>query len=158
MNHSFALIDCNNFYVSCERLFAPNLKNKPVVVLSNNDGCIISLSDEAKDLSVKRGAPYFKVKHLIDKHDIRVFSSNYELYGDMSRRIMNILKSVFEDVEIYSIDEAFVSIETRSTENLYKELVALRNKILKWTGIPVSIGVSTTKTLAKLAGRKAKRN
>ena len=157
MGRFVALIDCNNFYASCERVFDPSLKQKPVVVLSNNDGCVIARSTEAKMVGIKMGEPFFKCKDIIKKESVKVFSSNYTLYADMSNRVMNIIKENFQNVEIYSIDEAFVSIETRSTENLYKELIALRNKILKWTGIPVSIGVSTTKTLAKLAGRKAKK-
>jgi len=158
MSKYIALIDCNNFYASCERVFDPSLNNKPVVVLSNNDGCIIARSAEAKSIGIKMGEPLFKCKEVIEKNFVKVFSSNYTLYADMSNRVMNIIKSHFSDVEVYSIDEAFVSIEAISMDNLYKELVALRSKILKWTGIPVSIGVSRTKTLAKIAGRKAKKN
>jgi DNA polymerase V len=158
MSKYIALIDCNNFYASCERVFDPSLQDKPVVVLSNNDGCVIARSAEAKMVGIKMGEPLFRCKDIIKKESVRGFSSNYTLYADMSNRVMSIIKNHFEDVEIYSIDEAFVFIETISVDNLSKELVALRNKILKWTGIPVSIGVSTTKTLAKLAGRKAKKN
>lgn len=158
MNKYIALIDCNNFYASCERVFDPSLKFKPVVVLSNNDGCVIARSAEAKLLGIKMGEPLFKCKNILKKESVKVFSSNYTLYADMSNRVMSIIKNHFEDVEVYSIDEAFVSIEAASINNLYKELVSLRNKILKWTGIPVSIGLSTTKTLAKLAGRKAKKS
>ena len=157
MGKYIALIDCNNFYASCERVFSPSLKNKPVVVLSNNDGCVIARSAEAKMAGIKMGEPLFKCKDIIKKESVKVFSSNYTLYADMSNRVMSIIKNHFQDVEVYSIDEAFVSIEAVSVENLHEELVSLRSKILKWTGIPVSIGVSTTKTLAKLAGRKAKK-
>jgi len=158
MGKYIALIDCNNFYASCERVFSPSLKNKPVVVLSNNDGCVIARSAEAKMAGIKMGEPLFKCKDIIKKESVKVFSSNYTLYADMSNRVMSIIKNHFQDVEVYSIDEAFVFIEAVSVENLHEELVSLRSKILKWTGIPVSIGVSTTKTLAKLAGRKAKKN
>tara|TARA_Y100001970_G_C14259583_1_gene878758 strand:- start:20619 stop:21884 length:1266 start_codon:yes stop_codon:yes gene_type:complete len=156
MSKYIALIDCNNFYASCERVFDPSLNNKPVVVLSNNDGCIIARSAEAKSIGIKMGEPLFKCKEVIEKNFVKVFSSNYTLYADMSNRVMNIIKSHFSDVEVYSIDEAFVSVETGSVKNLEDELLSLRNKILKWTGIPVSIGLSTTKTLAKIAAKKAK--
>jgi DNA polymerase V len=153
-----ALIDCNSFYVSCERLFKPKLLNKPVVVLSNNDGCVISRSNEAKALGIKMGEPFFKVKDLVSKHKVFVFSSNYALYGDLSRRVMKILKTFSPNVEIYSIDEAFLDlsfVEENKTEELAKEI---RNRILKWTGIPTSVGVSNTKTLSKVANHIAKKN
>ena len=153
-----ALIDCNSFYVSCERLFKPKLLNKPVVVLSNNDGCVISRSNEAKALGIKMGEPFFKVKDLVSKHKVFVFSSNYALYGDMSRRVMKILKTFSPNVEIYSIDEAFLDlsfVEENKTEELAKEI---RNRILKWTGIPTSVGISNTKTLSKVANHIAKKN
>ena len=153
-----ALIDCNSFYVSCERLFKPKLLNKPVVVLSNNDGCVISRSNEAKALGIKMGEPFFKVKDLVSKHKVFVFSSNYALYGDLSRRVMKILKTFSPNVEIYSIDEAFLDlsfVEENKTEELAKEI---RNRILKWTGIPTSVGVSSTKTLSKVANHIAKKN
>ena len=153
-----ALIDCNSFYVSCERLFNPKLNNKPVVVLSNNDGCVISRSTEAKRLEIKMGEPYFKVKELVRKNNVHIFSSNYALYGDISRRVMKTLKSFSDKIEIYSIDEAFVDlshVEDKEVENYGKEI---RERILKWTGIPTSVGISNTKTLSKVANHIAKKN
>ncbi len=153
-----ALIDCNSFYVSCERLFNPRINNKPVVVLSNNDGCVISRSTEAKKIGIKMGEPYFKVKELIKKNNIYIFSSNYALYGDISRRVMETLKSFSNKIEIYSIDEAFVDlshVQDKEVENYGKEIKA---RILKWTGIPTSVGISNTKTLSKVANHIAKKN
>ncbi len=153
-----ALIDCNSFYVSCERLFNPKIKNKPVVVLSNNDGCVISRSTEAKKIGIKMGEPYFKVKELVRKYNVKIFSSNYALYGDISRRVMKTLKSFSEKIEIYSIDEAFIDlshIEEKEVKNYGKEI---RERILKWTGIPTSVGISNTKTLCKVANNIAKKN
>jgi DNA polymerase V len=156
--NKIALIDCNSFYVSCERLFNPKIINKPVVVLSNNDGCVISRSTEAKKIGIKMGEPYFKVKELVKKNNVYIFSSNYALYGDISRRVMKILKSFSENIEIYSIDEAFVDlshVEEKKVENHGKEI---REKILKWTGIPTSVGIANTKTLSKVANNIAKKN
>ena len=153
-----ALIDCNSFYVSCERLFNPKINNKPVVVLSNNDGCVISRSLEAKKIGIKMGEPYFKVKELVKKNNVHIFSSNYALYGDISRRVMKTLKSFSDKIEIYSIDEAFVDlshIEEKEVENYGKEI---RERILRWTGIPTSVGISSTKTLSKVANHIAKQN
>ena len=153
-----ALIDCNSFYVSCERLFNPKINNKPVVVLSNNDGCVISRSTEAKKIGIKMGEPYFKVKELVRKNNVHIFSSNYSLYGDISRRVMKTLKSFSDKIEIYSIDEAFVDlshIEEKEVVNYGKEI---RERILKWTGIPTSVGISNTKTLSKIANHIAKKN
>jgi DNA polymerase V len=153
-----ALIDCNSFYVSCERLFNPKINNKPVVVLSNNDGCVISRSTEAKRIGIKMGEPYFKVKELVKKNNVRIFSSNYALYGDISRRVMKTLKSFSDKIEIYSIDEAFVDlshIEEKEVDNYGKEI---RERILKWTGIPTSVGIANTKTLSKVANHIAKKN
>ncbi|MDA9624048.1 Y-family DNA polymerase [Pelagibacteraceae bacterium] len=153
-----ALIDCNSFYVSCERLFNPKINNKPVVVLSNNDGCVISRSTEAKKIGIKMGEPYFKVKELVRKNNVHIFSSNYALYGDISRRVMKTLKSFSDKIEIYSIDEAFVDlshVEDKEVENYGKEI---RERILKWTGIPTSVGISNTKTLSKVANHIAKKN
>ncbi len=150
----FALIDCNNFYVSCERAFQPRLENKPVVVLSNNDGCIISRSNEAKQLGVPMGAPFFKWKAFCETNQIAVFSSNYELYGDMSQRIMRLLKQDFPHMEIYSIDEAFLFLHDAKS---LADLINLRKKIKQYVGIPISIGVGATKTLAKIANYVAKR-
>ena len=139
----YALIDCNNFYVSCERVFNPSLNNKPVLVLSNNDGCVIARSNETKKLGIKMGVPAFKIKSIINKNNIHLFSTNFALYGDMSSRVMNILYSMFSDIEIYSIDEAFLDLHG------YKDLNSIGNeiksKILKYTGIPVSVGIGRTK-------------
>ena len=157
MKKYIALIDCNNFYASCERVFNPSLKNKPIVVLSNNDGCIIARSNEAKSLGIRMGHPFFKCKSIIESNKVQVFSSNYSLYADMSNRVMSIIKSFFPDTEIYSIDEAFVQIKSSNESRLIKDMKILRETILKWTGIPVSIGVSTTKTLAKVANKLAKK-
>ena len=158
MSQVFALIDCNNFYVSCERLFNPQLQAKPVVVLSNNDGCIIARSEEAKALGISMGEPYFKVADFLKRHDVHVFSSNYALYGDLSQRVMDVLQQFEPKVEIYSIDEAFVSLPGGNAGDLVDYGVKLRETILQWVGIPVSIGFGGTKTLAKIANRIAKKN
>ena len=152
-----ALVDCNSFYVSCERLFNPRIQKKAVVVLSNNDGCVISRSTEAKILGIKMGEPYFKVKDLVKKNKVEVFSSNYALYGDISRRVMRVLRTFSPKVEIYSIDEAFIDlsfIDEKGTEEYGKEI---RSRVLKWTGIPTSVGIATTKTLSKVANHIAKK-
>ena len=152
-----ALIDCNSFYVSCERLFNPKLRNKPVVVLSNNDGCIISRSTEAKALGIKMGEPYFKAKNIIIKNNVQVFSSNYSLYGDLSRRVMRTLKRFNSEIEIYSIDEAFLDLSNfpdNEVEDVGKEI---RSIVLRWIGIPTSIGIAKTKTLSKVANHIAKK-
>ena len=153
----YGLVDCNNFYVSCERVFNPLLKNKPVIVLSNNDGCIIARSNEAKNLGIKMGEPLFKCKSIIKSNKVNIFSSNYTLYADMSNRVMNIIKDQFLNTEIYSIDEAFISFNGKSINDIEDKFVKLRRKIYKWTGIPVSIGISSTKTLAKVANKIAKK-
>ena len=150
-----ALLDCNNFYASCERVFRPDLIKKPIIVLSNNDGCVIARSDEVKKMGVKMGTPVFKVRDLIVENDISVFSSNFALYGDISRRIMKILQNTIFDLEIYSIDEAFIDFMYKS--DIEYESLNLVSKIMQWTGIPVSIGISTTKTLAKIANHFAKK-
>ena len=152
-----ALIDCNSFYVSCERLFNPKIQNVPVVVLSNNDGCVISRSVEAKKIGIKMGEPYFKCRGLIEKENVEVFSSNYTLYADMSSRVMRIVKDHFLNTEVYSIDEAFVSIPSGNLNEIQNRFIKLRAKILKWTGIPVSVGIAPTKTLAKVASKIAKK-
>jgi DNA polymerase V len=153
----FALIDCNNFYASCERLFRPDLHGKPIVVLSNNDGCVIARSNEAKALGIKMGAPYFEIKHLSKKHHVNVFSSNYTLYGDLSHRVMSIIEDAWTDVEIYSIDEAFIDLSSLPI-HLHDEFCAkLQKHILRCTGIPTSIGIGASKTLAKIANHIAKR-
>ncbi len=152
-----ALVDCNSFYVSCERLFNPKIRKKPVVVLSNNDGCIVSRSNEAKALGIKMGEPYFKAKDIIIKNNVQVFSSNYSLYGDLSRRVMRTLKRFNSDIEVYSIDEAFIDLSNfldKEIENVAQEI---RSTVLQWTGIPTSIGIAKTKTLSKVANHIAKK-
>ena len=152
-----ALVDCNSFYVSCERLFNPKIRKKPVVVLSNNDGCIVSRSNEAKALGIKMGEPYFKAKDIIIKNNVHVFSSNYSLYGDLSRRVMRTLKRFNSDIEVYSIDEAFIDLSNfpdNEVENVAQEIRAM---VLQWTGIPTSIGIAKTKTLSKVANHIAKK-
>ena len=153
----FALVDCNNFYVSCERVFQPRLENSPVVILSNNDGCVISRSDEAKTLDIPMGAPAFKYLNIFKKEKVNVFSSNYPLYGDMSQRIMKILGMHTPNIEIYSIDEAFLDFKGFKYCDLEKEAFLLKQKIRRWTGIPVSIGIAPTKALAKIANKIAKK-
>ena len=153
----FALVDCNNFYVSCERVFQPKLENSPVVILSNNDGCVISRSNEAKNLGIPMGAPAFKYLNLFKKKQVNVFSSNYPLYGDMSQRIMKILSMHTPNIEIYSIDEAFLDFRGFKYCNLEKEALLLKQKIKRWTGIPVSIGIAPTKALAKIANKIGKK-
>lgn len=157
MKKVFALVDCNNFYASCERLFRPELNGKPVVVLSNNDGCIVARSNEAKALGIPMGEPLFKAKHLISKHKIHVFSSNYALYGDLSHRVMDILRQMEPEVEVYSIDEAFIALPVTKEWDRVQYAGELRERIRKNVGIPVSIGMATTKTLAKIANRVAKK-
>ena len=152
-----ALVDCNSFYVSCERLFKPHIFKKPVVVLSNNDGCIISRSSEAKVLGIKMGDPYFKAKEIIVKNSVYVFSSNYSLYGDISRRIMRILKYLVPNIEIYSIDEAFLDLSSIPNNMISSFGKKVRDTILQWTGIPTSIGIAKTKTLSKVANLIAKK-
>ncbi len=154
----YALIDCNNFYASCERVFKPSLNGKPIVVLSNNDGCVIARSNEAKALGVPMGAAAFEYKDLFEKNNINVFSSNYELYGDLSNRVMNILSTFSPDVEIYSIDECFLYFKGFDKYFDYKKMgLEMREKVLKWTGIPISIGFAPSKGLAKVANKVAKK-
>ncbi|HEX2549692.1 MAG TPA: Y-family DNA polymerase [Gammaproteobacteria bacterium] len=153
----FALVDCNNFYASCERAFNPALENKPLVVLSNNDGCIIARSQEAKKLGIPMGAPYYQWRPLCQKHKVHVYSSNYALYGDMSQRVMAILKTFCPTMEIYSIDEAFLVIDSFAGNDVIAYAIEIRNTIQSCTGLPVSIGISTTKTLAKIANHVAKK-
>ena len=152
-----ALIDCNSFYVSCERLFNPKIRKKPVVVLSNNDGCIVSRSNEAKALGIKMGEPYFKAKSIIIKNNVQVFSSNYSLYGDISRRVMRTLKRFNSDIEVYSIDEAFLDLSNFSDDEIEYVGKEIRSTVLQWTGIPTSIGIAKTKTLSKVANHIAKK-
>lgn len=154
----FALLDCNNFYVSCERVFNPALAGRPVVVLSNNDGCIIARSNEAKALGIAMGEPYFRCRPLLERHGVRVLSSNYALYGDMSRRVMEILAGLEPEVEIYSIDEAFFRLPAADEATLRQTGERICRIIGRDTGIPVSLGFGPSKTLAKLANRLAKQN
>ncbi len=153
----FALVDCNNFYASCERTFQPQWKGKPVVVLSNNDGCVIARSNESKALGIPMGAPAFKYQEQFKRQKIKVFSSNYPLYGDMSSRVMSILERYTPNVEIYSIDEAFLQFEGFDLFDLEKEGEKIQKQIKKWTGIPVSVGVAPSKALAKIANKIAKK-
>ena len=154
----YALADCNNFYASCERVFEPHLEQKPVVVLSNNDGCIIARSQEAKDVGFKMGEPIFKCRDRVKQHNVIVRSSNFSLYGDMSRRVMQTIRLFAPDVEIYSIDEAFIKLDGLIGRDYEKEMRRMRSAVLQWTGIPISIGIGKTKTLAKLANHYAKKN
>ena len=152
----FALVDCNNFYASCERVFEPKLEGRPIVVLSNNDGCIIARSNEAKALGIKMGTPYFKLKNLITQNGVVVKSSNYPLYGDMSSRVMKVIGEYSPVQEVYSIDESFIDL-MRLPLNLMDHMHSLRRRVKSWTGIPVCVGVGSTKVLAKLANRIAKK-
>ena len=150
-----ALADCNNFYASCERIFNPKIYNKPIIILSNNDGCVIARSNEAKSLGIKMGIPAFKIKNIIKNHNVCVFSTNFTLYGDFSQRVMSVIANNVPSIEIYSIDEAFMDLEGIPEKK--KFALKLRKKILKWTGIPVSIGVAPNKTLSKVANHIAKK-
>jgi DNA polymerase V len=157
MGQVFALVDCNNFYVSCERVFNPKLEGKPVVVLSNNDGCVVARSNEAKSIPIPFAVPAFQWRQTFKKHNVQVFSSNYTLYADMSRRIMDTLRDFVQNLEIYSIDEAFLSLENVKPDERFSYCKLIRNTVKKWTGIPVSIGIGETKTLAKIASKVAKK-
>ena len=154
----FALVDCNNFYVSCERIFSPSLENKPVLVLSNNDGCVIARSEEAKALGIKMGIPVFEISEIVERNQVHVYSTNYALYGDISQRVMNILSRLVPEIEIYSIDEAFLDLSFVPEIELERFGKKVRDTILRWTGIPVSIGIAPTKTLAKAANHMAKKD
>jgi DNA polymerase V len=153
----FALVDCNNFYPSCEKLFNPKLNGRPVVVLSNNDGCVIARSKEAKDVGIVMGSPAFMMKEVIQKYNVAVFSSNYTLYGDLSDRVMQTLASFVPCIEIYSIDEAFLYLEDLVYMDLLKLGVEIKEAVKQNIGIPVSVGIAPTKTLAKMANRFAKK-
>jgi DNA polymerase V len=155
-----AIVDCNSFYCSCERVFRPDLSQKPVVVLSNNDGCIISRSDEAKKLGVEMAGPFFMAKDIIEKHQVTTFSSNYNLYGDMSYRVMETLKMLCgeNNVEVYSVDEAFLDVSMVDKNFLDEHALQLRKTVEQWTGVSVSVGIAPTKTLAKIANHLAKKN
>ena len=153
----FALVDCNSFYVSCERVFRPELEGVPVVVLSNNDGCVIARSNEAKALGIKMGTPYFQLKDLVKREGVEVFSSNYELYGDMSRRVVSTLSQFTPTLEVYSIDECFLDLSHLRPEEVGAYGLKIKETVQDWTGIPVSVGVACTKTLAKVANKLAKK-
>lgn len=156
----FAIVDCNSFYCSCERLFKPHLQNRPVVVLSNNDGCIVSRSDEAKRIGVEMAGPYFKAKPLIEKYNVATFSSNYNLYGDLSWRVMETLRMILtgDRVEVYSADEAFLDLSHIAHKDLKEFAAYIRETVEQWTGIKVSIGAAPTKVLSKVANRLAKKD
>ncbi len=158
MESVFALIDCNSFYASCEKVFNPKLEGKPVVVLSNNDGCVIARSAEAKLAGIKMGEPAFKIKEIIENNKVQVFSSNFALYGDLSQRVMNTLSQFSPDIEIYSIDEAFLEIKNLYGINFNEFGHKIKNTVKQWTGIPVSVGIAHTKTLAKIANHIAKKS
>lgn len=151
-----ALVDCNNFYASCERLFAPQLRNKPIVVLSNNDGCVIARSDEAKAMGVKMGVPVFQIKGLIEQQQLVAFSSNYVLYGDISNRVVQVLTQFTDEIEVYSIDEVFLNLQGFSNFEHYA--AQIRATVRQFVGIPTCVGIGSTKTLAKIANRYAKEN
>ncbi len=153
----YALVDCNNFYASCERVFRPELVGKPIVILSNNDGCIISRSDEAKALGVSMGAPEFKVREELKKNNVFVFSSNYALYGDLSNRVMNLLQKFSPLIEVYSIDEAFINFEGMKIDDFEIYGTEIRNKIKKWLSIPVCVGFGSSKALSKIANKIARK-
>ena len=153
----YALVDCNNFYASCERLFQPHLVGKPVAILSNNDGCIISRSDEAKALGIPMGAPEFQVRDVLRQHQVQVFSSNYALYGDLSSRVMDILRQFTPNLEVYSIDEAFLHFDGMTISDYHDYGLQMKERIRKWVSIPVCVGVAPTKALSKVANKIAKK-
>lgn len=153
----YALVDCNNFYASCERVFQPQYNGKPVVILSNNDGCVISRSNEAKEVGVPMGAPEFKIRELIKEKNIKVFSSNYPLYGDLSNRVMKTLEAFTPNLEIYSIDEAFLNFDGMSISDYHDYGIQMKKRVQKWVGIPVCVGFAPTKALSKVANRIAKK-
>jgi DNA polymerase V len=153
-----ALVDVNNFYVSCERVFCPSLRGQPVVVLSNNDGCVVARSDEAKALQIGMGQPVFEIRDLIRRHRVHVFSSNYALYGDMSARVMNTLRQFAPALEVYSVDESFLDFGGMERFDLAAHAGKIRQTVLQWVGVPVCVGVAPTKVLAKIANRLAKRD
>jgi DNA polymerase V len=156
-NHAIALVDGNNFYASCERVFAPWLEEQPIIILSNNDGCVVARSNEAKDLGIKMGEPVFKLKHLIRQHRIHVFSSNYTLYGSLSARLMCSLEQFSPVVEVYSVDESFLDL-SHFTHDLTDYGQQIRSSIRQWLGLPIAVGIGSTKTLAKIANRLAKKS
>jgi DNA polymerase V len=153
----YALVDCNSFYASCEAVFQPNLHDKPIVVLSNNDGMVVAKNKQAKALGLDLGAPYFQIKDILKKHNVYAFSSNYTLYGDMSHRVMCTLRELTSDVEVYSIDEAFLDLSGFMHRDLLAYGHEMRDTVKRWTGIPVSIGIAPTKTLTKVANKIGKK-
>ncbi len=153
-----AIIDCNSFYAACERVFKPSLNGKPVVVLSNNDGCIVSRTDEAKALGIKMAGPYYEARVILEQNKVNVFSSNYHLYGDMSQRVMDTLRMLCQHVEVYSVDEAFVDLDGIGEAEMWAYGLYIRNTVEQWTGIPVSVGIAPTKTLSKVANHIVKKN
>jgi DNA polymerase V len=158
MKKLIALSDCNNFFVSCERVFRPDLENKPVMVLSSNDGCVISRSNEVKDLGIGMGVPFYKVQNIVEKNKVNVFSTNFALYGNISNRIMHILNEYTPNLEVYSIDESFLDLSGMDIEKIEKYTREIVKRIKHEVGVPVSIGISQTKTLAKIASKYAKKN
>ena len=153
----YALVDCNNFYASCERVFQPEFNDKPVAILSNNDGCVISRSYEAKAAGIPMGAPAFQIKDLVKEKNVKLFSSNYALYGDLSQRVMAILNQFTPNVEIYSIDEAFLNFDGLNIEDYHNYGLQMKSRVRKWVGIPVCIGFAETKALSKVANKIAKK-
>jgi DNA polymerase V len=153
-----ALVDCNSFYASCEAIFKPHLKNQPVVVLSNNDGCIIARSSLAKKVGIKMGVPFFEVKKLIKQNNVKVFSSNYTLYANISSRVMGVLKNYCDELEIYSVDEAFLILNKYSERSFFQRAMHIKKTVKKWIGVPVSIGIANNKTLSKIANYLAKKD
>ncbi len=153
----YALVDCNNFYASCERVFQPELNGKPIAVLSNNDGCVISRSEEAKAAGITMGVPAFQIKDLVKEKNIHIFSSNYALYGDLSRRVMAILNQFTPNIEIYSIDEAFLNFDGLNIEDYHNYGLQMKQRVQKWLGIPICVGLAETKALSKVANKIAKK-
>ena len=153
-----ALVDCNSFYASCEAIFKPHLKNQPVVVLSNNDGCVIARSSLAKKVGIKMGVPFFEVKKLIKQNNVKVFSSNYTLYANISSRVMGVLKNYCDELEIYSVDEAFLILNKYSERSFFQRAMQIKKTVKKWIGVPVSIGIANNKTLSKIANHLAKKD
>ena len=153
-----ALVDCNSFYASCETIFKPHLKNQPVVVLSNNDGCVIARSSLAKKVGIKMGVPFFEVKKLVKQNNVKVFSSNYNLYANISSRVMGVLKNYCDELEVYSIDEAFLILNKYSERSFFQRAMQIKKTVKKWIGVPVSIGIANNKTLSKIANHLAKKD
>ena len=153
-----ALVDCNSFYASCEAIFKPHLKNQPVVVLSNNDGCVIARSSLAKKVGIKMGVPFFEVKELVKQNKVKVFSSNYTLYANISSRVMGVLKNYCDELEVYSVDEAFLILNKYSERSFFQRAMQIKKTVKKWIGVPVSIGIANNKTLSKIANHLAKKD